>query len=198
MDYFGKLRELPFVFTHAQAMDAEVTDWQLYRWRDTGAVLELSRGVFRRSDAPATAHLDVLAAFLRAPRAVVCLLSALEIHELTDEVTSVVQLAIPRDSASPHITYPPVQVVRFARDTFELGVEHIEVAPGEKVRVYDAARSIVDVMRFRRRLGEPIVYAALHAYLERRGSRPAKLGYYAQALNVAGPVHRALEVALSK
>lgn len=93
---------------------------------------ELSRGVFRRADAPAAAHLDLLAVLLRAPRAVVCLLSAAAVHDLTDEIPMAVQIAVPFRTWPPKLDHPPVEV--FVRDpaTFELGLDSAEVALGER------------------------------------------------------------------
>jgi len=98
--------------------------------------------------------------------------------------------------APPKIDYPPVEVSRFDVETFALGAEPFEVAEGEHVSVYDAARSVVDVMRLRHRLGDTIAYAALRAYLADRGS-PAQLSRYAAALGMAGPIRQALQVALN-
>ncbi|MFD5648693.1 hypothetical protein [Streptomyces sp. NPDC127039] len=42
-----------------------------------GEIDELSRGVYRRADAPERAHADLLAVCARAPRAVLCGESAL-------------------------------------------------------------------------------------------------------------------------
>src|SRR5680860_513856 len=42
--------------------------WEdLYRLRDSGELIELSRGVYRVADAPATAHRDLGAGCRRAP-----------------------------------------------------------------------------------------------------------------------------------
>ena len=63
------------------------------------------------------------------------------------------------------------------------------------VRIYDAARTAVDLMRFRKRFGEPIARAALHRYLAAPGARPALLLDYAGALGTFGPLRAALDIA---
>jgi hypothetical protein len=51
--------------------------WEdVYRLRDQGALVELSRGIYRLADAPATAHLDLVAVCRRAPDGMICLSSA--------------------------------------------------------------------------------------------------------------------------
>jgi len=66
------------------------------------------------------------------------------------------------------------------------------------VRVYDSARTVVDLMRLRHRLGEPLAHGALRRYLRRRDARPAALLQLAGELEVRGPVQRALDVALAE
>src|SRR5580700_10158006 len=96
--------------------------WEdLYRLRDLGVLVEISRGVYRIVDAPATAHLDLVAVCLRAPAAMVCLNSAASFWDLTDEMPDVVHLAVPRGSHRPRIVYPPTRVHIFAPTTFSRG-----------------------------------------------------------------------------
>jgi predicted transcriptional regulator of viral defense system len=168
---------------------------QLYRWRDEGEIVELSRGVFRRADAPLASYPDLLAVAYRAPRAIVCCVSAAAVHDLTDELPAAVQIAVPSRDRPPRIAYPPTQVFRFDADTFELGLSSVDAAEGEPVRIYDAARTVVDLMRLRHRLGEPLAHAALHRYLRRSDAGPAQVLRFAAALDVYGPVRRALDVA---
>lgn len=115
---------------------------------------ELSRWVYRRADAPETAHVDLLTVCARAPRAVVCGESALALHELIDDIPAAVHVAVPRGTRRPTISYPPTVVAQYASATFALGIERFEAAPGETVPVYNAARSVIDAMRHRSRMGE--------------------------------------------
>ena len=189
--------DLPPTFTTEAARARGVHTRDLYAWRDGGQVVELSRGVFRRADALPASYPDALAVAYRSPRAIVCCVSAATIHELTDEMPPAVQIAVPKRSHLPEIDYPPVMVFRFEERTFELGLSSFEAAPDERVRVYDPARTVVDLMRFRRRLGEPMAHAALHRYLS-SGARPALLLEYAEALGSLGPMRAALDVASAR
>lgn len=192
-----RLATLPATFTTGEAVAAGVWRRELYRLRDEGQLVELSRGVFRKADAPETPWLDMLGVAQRAPQGVVCLLSALAIHELTDEVPIAVQIAVPRGAHRPRIAYPPVEVSQFDRKTFALGQETVELAPGESVAAFDAARSVVDVMRLRKRVGEPVALHALRRYVSQEDARVADLASYARALGAEGPVRRAVEAVMS-
>jgi predicted transcriptional regulator of viral defense system len=188
------IADLPATFTTKVARNQGVHPRDLYRLRDEGVLVELSRGVFRQADAPTPSLPDQLAVAYRVPIAITCCVSAAAIHDLTDEIPISVQIAVPRSQRPPRIDFPPVEVFRFAAVTFEVGVSSIEAAPGENVRVYGPERTVVDLIRLRRRLGEPLALGALRRYLRRRDSRPGRLLELARALNVFGPVRGYVDV----
>lgn len=189
---------LPATFTTSMALAREVHPRDLYAWRDDGRVVELSRGVFRRADAPVASYPDLLAVAYRSPVAIVCCRTAAALHDLSDEIPPAVQIAVPTRHRPPRIAYPPTEVFRFDASTFELGLSRLEAAPGEWVRVYDPTRTVVDLMRLRGRLGEDLAYGALRRYLRLREARPGELLRLASALDVRGPMQRALDVALAQ
>lgn len=189
-----EVSELPQTFTTQTARGFGLHPRDLYRLRDDGDLVELSRGVFRQTDAPTPHWPDLLAVAYRAPVAIVCCVSALVVHDLTDEIPSAIQLAVPRPNRPPRIDYPPTEVFRFAEATFELGVSTAEAAPGEYVRVYSPERTVVDVMRLRHRLGESLAFGALRRYLRRGDARPSQLLAFARELGVFGPVRAAVDV----
>lgn len=170
---------------------------ELYGLRDAGIILELSRGVFRRADAPAATWPDLLAIQLRSPISIVCGLTAAMVHELTDEMPVRIQIAVSRSHRAPAIRYPPTRVMKFDEATFELGVTALEAAPGEHVRVYSPVRTVADLMRLRHRLGEAAAYTALRRYLSRRDAEPGELLRLAEKLNVLGPTRKAVDVVLA-
>jgi predicted transcriptional regulator of viral defense system len=189
------ISDLPPTFTTETALASGIHPRALYTARDSGAIVELSHGVFRRADAPSASYPDLLAVSYRNSRAIVCLLSAAAVHDLTDEIPAAVQIAVPRPSRPPRIKFPPTEVLRFETSTFELGLTYLEAAPGEPVRIYDPTRTVADMMRLRHRIGEPTALAALHRYLRRRDARPAELLKTAAVLRVYGPVLNAVDVA---
>jgi hypothetical protein len=70
----------------------------------------------------------------------------------------------------------------------------VDAARGERVRIYSAERTVVDLMRLRHRFGESLALGALQRYLRRRDTRPGELIGLARALDVLGPVQTALDV----
>lgn len=191
------LRSAGATFRTSDARALGVHWRDLYSLRDAGIVVELSRGVFRLADADPVAAIDLLAVSRRAPAGMICLLSALAHWELTDEIPHAVDLAVPRGSRRPAIGYPPTSVHLFDRKTFDVGRTQVEVAPGEYVPISSPERTVVDMFRFRGRLGSDLAYHGLREYLGRPGSHPGTVARIARQLRVAGPVATALEVLLS-
>lgn len=191
------LAPLPATFTTRTALNAGLHPRVLYGLRDEGAIVELSRGVFRKADAPAATWPDLLAVQARAPLAIACCITAATVHGLTDALPGKVQIAVPRGTRPPQIGYPPTQVLRFDAPTFGIGLTQVEAAPGENVRVYDPARTVVDLFRLRHRFGEAIAYGALRNHLRSRAADPAGLLDIADKLGVFGPVRAATDVVLA-
>jgi predicted transcriptional regulator of viral defense system len=193
-----RLTGLSPTFTTAQARQVLLSPRDLASLVAEGQIDELSRGVYRQADAPETAHADLLAVCARAPRAVVCSESALALHELIDDIPAAVHIAVPRGARRPTISYPPTVVAQYASETFALGIERFEAAPGETIPVYNAARSVVDAMRHRSRIGETLALSALGRYLRRGGrSDVGELQEVARGLGALSVIRPAVEAVLA-
>lgn len=96
----------------------------------------------------------------RNPTAVICLLSALRFHELTTQNPHEIWIAVPRGARSPVMEFPALRVSHFAAASFDLGRgEH--VVEGTRLLVYSVARTVVDLFRFRHKLGLDVALEAL-------------------------------------
>lgn len=182
------------VFRARDAAEAGVHWRDLYAMRDEGTLIELSRGVFRFTDAEMISDLDLVVVSKRSPRGVICLNSALSFWDLTDEVPAEVHLAVPRGSRPPSIEYPPTRVHVFAADTFELGIEQVHLDSREEIRIYSAERTVVDAMRLRNQVGADVAYESLRRYLRHPGASSGELLRLARKLRTGGPMSDALKV----
>ena len=193
-----RLSALPPTFTARMARAEDLSTRDLSTLRDAGEIQELSRGVYRLSDAPPTAHLDLLAVCARAPHAVVCGESALSLHELIDDIPYEVHIAVPRGSHRPTVRYPATKVSQYAADTFDFAVELLEAAPGEAVPVYSMARSVVDAVRLGGTAGRGLALSALNRYLRRQGQQGvAELQRAARELGGMSAIRPASEAVLA-
>jgi predicted transcriptional regulator of viral defense system len=166
-------KDLPSVFTYSKARAAGISAERLYAYRNEGLLDQIGRGLYRWADAPGIDQ-DLLEVAYRAPRATLCLGTALARHGLTDAIPDRVDVAIPRGGRVPRLR-PVVDVHVFASKTFDLGRDEIAVGDGISIGLYSAERSLVDVIRLRHREGSDVAWDALRRWLRRRGSKPASL-----------------------
>jgi hypothetical protein len=172
--------------------------WEdVYRLRDAGTLVELSRGIYRLADAPATAHLDLVAVCRRAPDGMICLSSAASYWDLTDELPDSVHLAVARGRHLPTIAYPPTRVHVFAADTFALGRTQQPIESGETIAISSRERTVVDLLRLRSRVGRDLALATLRRYLQGPDAKPGELLALARQLRIGTVMAEMLEPLLA-
>lgn len=126
-----------------------------------------SRGVYTLKEADTTEHQDLAAACHRVPHGVVCLLSALQFHELTTQIPHEVWLAIDRKARLPKMDYPPLRIVRFSGRGLTTQVESRKL-DGIMLRVTNPARTVVDCFAYRNKIGLDVALEALRDCLRKR------------------------------
>ena len=136
---------------------------QLYALEARGEVERLARGVFVAAGRPPLDHPDFAVIALRAPRAVVCLVSALWFHDMTTHIPATIAVAVKRGDHRPHGTWPPVAAYSFSPASYASGIE-THVLDGVDVRIYSREKTLADCFKFRNRIGMDIVLEALRFY----------------------------------
>jgi predicted transcriptional regulator of viral defense system len=188
------LDQLPAgTFRQSDAARAGINARLLYRLRDAGKIEAISRGLYRRTDAP-PGDIDLIEITIRARHATICLASALARHGLIDAIPARTDIAIPRGQTAP-ITTAPAMWHQFNRATFDLGRDIIVIEGSDQaIGLYGPERSIADAFRLRGTEGYELATEALRAWLGRRGSQPAHLMEMAIRLPRAQqPIRQALE-----
>lgn len=185
---------LPPTFTYREALDAGLTKHQLYLLRDSGQVGPIARGLYRRTDAADLVDLDILEIARRAPRATLCLTTALVRHGLTDANPATIDVALPAGSHRPDVT-APVTWHLFDRATFDIGRDTLPVDARTRIGVYHPQRCIVDAFRLRHREGDDLAYTALRRWLRHPGNSPGALYYMARQFpKTTKAIKEALEI----
>ena len=129
----------------------------LYR---QGKMLRVGRGLYCLPDVGFTEHHSLAEACKRVPRGVVCLLSALQFHELGTQNPFQVWLAVDRKARRPQVDCPPLRVVRFSGLALTEGVEEHQIE-GVTVRVYNPAKTVADCFKYRHKIGLDVALEAL-------------------------------------
>lgn len=162
-----------------QALDLGIHPRTLYHLRDTGELIQVSRGVFRLSSAPPLGNPDLVTIATRVPDAVVCLISALAYHEITTEIPHEVYIALSRGTRTPIIDHPPIRVFRFSGPALTEGIQRTKI-DGIEVKVYGAEKSVVDAFRFRNKIGLDVAIEALRFCIRLKGVQPSTILHYAR------------------
>jgi predicted transcriptional regulator of viral defense system len=155
----------------------------LYKLRDDGDIECLSRGLYCLSDSDILYHPDLVAAALRVPKGVVCLISALSFHGITTQIPRAVSLAIPRRMRLPVIDHPPTQCYRFSDASYAAGIESHDIQ-GIDVKIYSAEKTVADCFKFRNKIGLDVAVEALRLCRERKHSSPADILTHARVCRV--------------
>ena len=188
----GLLASLPGTFRYSEALE-RISERQLRRLVRDGMVIALARGLYRKTDWLGDDDLIEIAA--KAPRATLCLRTALARHDLIDDIPAEIDVAIPRGSWTPDVI-PPVRWRHFDADTFEIGRGRLDISEDRGIGIYSAERSIIDAFRMRHIEGGDLAVEALKRWL-RRGGQPSELLGMARSFPRALPAIRGtLEILL--
>ena len=160
-----------------------------------GQLVRAGRGIYLLPDAAFTAHHSLAEACKRVPRGVVCLLSSLRYHEIGTQNPHQVWLALDVKARLPRPDYPPLKVVRFSGPALSEGVDLRQIE-GVDVRIYNAAKTVVDCFKYRNKIGLDVGLEALREGWRTRRFTMDDLWRYAKVdrvTNVMRPYLDALE-----
>jgi predicted transcriptional regulator of viral defense system len=165
---------------------AGVTPSTVSRMTASGEIVQLGRGLYQLADASLDVNNALAQAAKRVPKGIICLTSALAFHELTDTIPSRVWMAIGPKDWRPHIASPLIQFVRFGPKVLDRGVKE-HVIEGVPVRIYEPAKTVVDLFRYRRSAGKRyqkspglnLAVEGLREALRLRKATPSDISRYA-------------------
>lgn len=158
----------------SEAIALGITRYMLYSLRDRGAIVPVTRGVYRLAELPPITNPDLVTVSLRFPNAVICLTSALAYHSMTTQIPHEVSVAIPRGARIPRLDYPPLRVHKFSNAAHQSGVEEHRI-DGVIVHIYSPEKTLADCFKFRNKIGMDVVLEALRLYKERRKFKVGEL-----------------------
>jgi len=163
-----------------------ITAATLARMRQKGLILQLTRGLYQLPDVGGDTNHALAEAAKLVPKGVVCLVSALAFHQLTDTVPRSIWMAIGPKDRRPAVTHPPLQIVRFRDKMLHGGIEEHRIE-GVTVRIYNVAKTVVDLFRYRQSAGKRykkspglnLALEGLREALRQRKATPAEIAEYA-------------------
>ena len=132
-----------------------------------GIVENFGNGLYRLTEVPAT-ELETIAMVAAAvPNSVVCLLTALQFHDIGTQTPHEIWIALDRKARKPR--HPPtrLRIVRFSGPMLTYGVVS-RTALDVPFRITSPARTVVDCFRYRNKFGIDFALEALDDVLRSR------------------------------
>ena len=164
---------------------------QLRRLEGLGLVEREGWGLYHRTHADTTRHHTLAAVCARVSQAVVCLLTALEVHDIGSQKPRHVWIAIPHKARVPTLERLPVRITRFSSAALTYGVEDTDFE-GVPARITTPARTVVDCFRFRSKIGLEPALEALDDALDDRKATPGEIWRAAEVCGARSLVEPAL------
>lgn len=157
-----------------------------------GLLVRVGRGLYARPDRSVSEHGTLAEVARKHPQAIVCLLSALRVHDLTTQSPFEVWLAIPNKARAPRMDYPPLRIVRFSGAALTDGIEEHQI-DGVTVRVTNVARTVADCFKFRNKIGLDVAMEALQEAWRAKRVSMDELWRYASLCRVANVMRPYME-----
>ncbi len=173
------LLKQPF-FTSREALALGISSAVLAYYNNSGALIRIGRGLYRKAilKNKSSGRWDDLArAVASIPNGVICLISALNIYDLTEELPRQYWIGIPHETSAKSTRQ--TKITRFRN--INLGKTEI-LLDGRTVPIFDRERTIIDAFRL---LSRETAIKALKAAITMSGKNRldiAKLETYAKKL----------------
>lgn len=125
-----------------------------------GKLERVARGVYSLPGRRLSEHRSLAEACLLVPQGVICLLSALRVHDIGTQAPFEVWMAIPQNAPTPRIDQPSLRIVRMSGLALAEGIE-IRRIDSVKVPVFSAEKTVADCFKFRNKIGLDVALEAL-------------------------------------
>jgi predicted transcriptional regulator of viral defense system len=157
-----------------------------------GEVQRTGRGLYVLANAEFTETHSLAEACKRVPKGVVCLLSALRLHELTTQLPHEVWLAMDEKARKPKVSQPLLRVVRFSGPSLTFGIQQRKIE-GVQVRFYDPAKTVADCFKYRNKIGLDVAIESLRDCWRKKMATMHQLYQAAKVCRVAAVMQPYME-----
>ena len=181
------------------AADLRAHGWSpqlLIKLEQSGKLQRVTRGLYSLPDSQITEHQSLIEVCRRVPKAVICLLSALQFHEIGTQLPFEVWIALPEATQAPALDNPALRIARLRGAAYTEGIETV-VEHGSTLRVYSVAKTITDCFKFRHKVGLDVALEALKDAWQRRKLNIDEVTHFAKINRVAKVMQPYLEAVVA-
>jgi hypothetical protein len=154
---------------------------------------KIARGLYCVPNKPVTEHTSLVTIAIKIPQAIFCLLTALQIHEITTQLPRQIWIAMPRGSHVPKLDYPPIKMIQCSANIYSIGIETIEYDK-QTIQVYSPAKTVVDCFKYRNIIGLDVAIEALREVRAQKKATADELWHFAKIARVTNVIRPYLEV----
>jgi predicted transcriptional regulator of viral defense system len=139
----------------------------LSRLMERGRIRRVARGLYERTDAPSDERETLAEVCATVPRAVVSLFSAAQLYDLTVTMPHAVWISLPPGTPRPRVDFVALEITYVDPALLTGSAVQILDYFGADIRVTTPVRTVVDMFRFRSRVGLEAALETLQAYVQR-------------------------------
>jgi predicted transcriptional regulator of viral defense system len=163
----------PLVRAH-ELREQGITAATISRAEANGVISRISRGLYQSLESEVDSYQSLAEVAKLVPDGVICMVSAMAYHGLTDQMPRKVWVAIDRDAWVPTLSYPPIRTVRFTPEFHRQGIEYHRIS-GVQVPIYSIAKTLADVFRNPRLVDRSVAIESLRSALTQRTVTPSEV-----------------------
>jgi len=160
-----------------------VTYYRIQRMVADGQVEKVGPGLYRLVEVDVDEMETIAMISSAVPHAIVCLLSALRVHEIGTQSPRRVWLAIDRKARKPRRPPVPVRIVRFSGQMLTYGVTAQSIQ-GVRVKITSPSRTVVDCFRYRKKIGLDVGLEALRDAVHSRKVQVSEIDRAAEVCRI--------------
>lgn len=191
-----KLLSMPRAFSAREATAYGIPHAILSYNCKRGKIARVGRGLYASTRLQPTSYPDLAQLAAKQTDFVVCLLSALRIHDFTTQLPTSLWIAVRQGARMPSIAPWPISCIHLNKTPYEYGIEVHEI-DGLKIKVYSAAKTVADCFKFRNKIGLDVALEALREGVRLKLFTIAELDAAAEVCRVSNVMRPYMETILS-
>ena len=161
---------------------------ELSRAIQRGLLLKIGRGLYVCKDFRADFERRIVLACKRVPNGVICLQSAVKCHGILRYDSDSIWMAIDFKAKKPIANGLKLRFVRFSGRALTQGVVNTKI-DGVPVRIYSAAKTVADCLKYRGKIGRGIAAQILRESIAGKKCSEQRLRHFAKICRVYRLVH---------
>ena len=158
-----------------------------------GLLERRERGIYVIPKLDLGEYQQLIEACKKVPSGIICLLSALQFHEVTTQSPHKIWMAVKNNMRAPKSSTLPLHIIRYSGKAFESGIETYNIK-GATLRVYSLAKTVADCFKHRNKIGIDVAIEALRESRRTKKCSIDDLWFHAKICRVSNVIKPYMEM----